>query len=72
VLGFETDIRPLFRDSDRLFMDYVFDLWDYEDVKAEAENILVRLVDRTMPCDAPWDAGRIELFRVWICEGCQP
>ena len=69
---FDTDIRPLFRESDRLDMDFVFDLWSYDDVKANADAILERLEDRTMPCDAPWAVERIQLFRAWIDGGCAP
>jgi hypothetical protein len=71
-LGFEADIRPLFRESDRLEMDFVFDLWSHDDVTANAERILERLEDRTMPCDAPWPDERIRLFRAWIDGGCAP
>ena len=53
-LGFDKDIRPRFRESDRLEMDFVFDLWSHDDVTANAERILERLEDGTMPCDAPW------------------
>jgi len=35
-------------------MDFAFNLWDYEDVKANAEHILKRLEAREMPCDEPW------------------
>jgi hypothetical protein len=70
--GFEADIKPLFRESDRLEMDFVFDLWAHQDVSTNAERILERLEDRTMPCDAPWDDERIQLFRAWIADGCGP
>jgi hypothetical protein len=69
VTGFEHDIKPLFREHDRLNMDFVFDLWSYDDVKADAANILDRIEDGTMPCDAPWDAERIQKFRAWMDEG---
>ena len=69
-LGFDTDIRPLFREVDRLDMDFVFDLWSHDDVTTNAERILERLEDRTMPCDAPWPDENIQLFRAWIDGGC--
>jgi hypothetical protein len=72
VPGFERDIKPLFRASDRLEMEFVFDLWSHEDVSANADRILERLEDRTMPCDAAWDEERIDRFRAWIDQGCKP
>lgn len=68
--SFENDIKPLFRASDREEMDFVFDLWSLDDVKANAASILERLEDGTMPCDAPWDELRIQQFRTWIDQGC--
>ena len=70
--SFDRDIRPLFREVDRDEMEFVFDLWAYQDVRANAEGILERLEDRTMPCDSPWDDGRIQLFRAWIEDGLLP
>ena len=52
--GFEQDIKPLFREDDRDAMDYIFDLWSYDDVSANADSILERLDDGSMPCDEPW------------------
>jgi hypothetical protein len=70
--GFEADIKQLFRESDRVEMEFMFDLWDYEEVRGDAENILSRIADKTMPCDAPWPEERIALFRDWIASGCPP
>lgn len=67
--GFEQDIKPLFREEDRDAMSYIFDLWDYQDVSANATNILDRLADGTMPCDGEWPEEQIELFRRWIDTG---
>ena len=69
-MSFATDIKPLFRELDRASMDFVFDLWLYDDVKTNADLILERLEDESMPCDEPWDAARIETFRTWVAEGC--
>jgi hypothetical protein len=65
-MGFESDIKTLFRASDRAEMRWALDLWRYEDVKANSEAILARLVSGEMPCDAPWPAEMIERFRSWI------
>jgi hypothetical protein len=71
-MSYEIDIRPLFREDDRKSMDFIFDLWSYDDVKENADLILERLSDGTMPCDEPWDDERIGRFRSWIAEGCPP
>ncbi len=67
--GFAQDIKPLFREDDRDAMKFAFDLWDYNDVRANAEHILERLEDGTMPCDAEWPPAQIVLFRRWIDMG---
>ncbi len=53
-------------------MEYWGDLWSYDDVKGEADAILERIEDQSMPCDEPWDADRARLLRDWVEEGCQP
>jgi hypothetical protein len=67
--GFEQDIKPLFRESDREAMDFLFDLWEYQDVSGHSDEILERLEDGTMPCDEEWPEERIETFRRWIAAG---
>ena len=68
-LGFETDIKPLFRDKDRNAMRRAFDLWSYPDVVANAAAIAKQLADGTMPCDGAWPAARVELFQRWVEQG---
>jgi len=68
-MGFAVDIKPLFREDDRDSMDFAFDLWSYDDVKANAALILERLEDGTMPCDEPWSEDRVQNFRDWIAKG---
>jgi hypothetical protein len=70
--SFEADIRPLFRESDRVEMDFMFDLWSYDDVRADAANILSRVVDGTMPCDITWSSRQVALLRAWMEEGYPP
>ncbi len=74
ALSFASDIRPLFRDSPDVdsMKDYGLDLSSYEDVKKSAQGILARLEDQSMPCDGPWPAGRIALFKRWMDEGMAP
>jgi hypothetical protein len=69
MASFEKDIKPLFREEDRDAMDYIFDLWKYEDVSQHADLILERIEDGTMPCDEEWPQERIDLLRRWIDEG---
>ncbi|HSS60067.1 MAG TPA: hypothetical protein VLK30_01270 [Candidatus Limnocylindrales bacterium] len=72
VSGFAANVKPLFRERDRDSMDFAFDLWSYEDVKANAEHILERLKEGEMPCDGEWPAEQIAVFERWIQGGKQP
>jgi hypothetical protein len=47
-------VKPLFRERDRGAMLSRFDLWSYDDVKANAEAILGQLAGGDMPCDGAW------------------
>ena len=67
--SFASDIRPLFRDQDVDEMQFAFDLSTYDDVKDNAAAILERLSEGSMPCDEPWPANRVDLFRRWMVEG---
>lgn len=71
-MGFEADIRPLFREKDQQRMMFAFDLWDYHQVKANAEEILGRLESGSMPCDGAWPPERVETFRAWVSGGKEP
>jgi Ferritin-like len=68
-MGFEQDIKPLFRERDRDSMRFAFDLWSLDDVSTHADAILDRLEAGTMPCDAAWPAERVAHFRHWIDAG---
>jgi len=50
-------------------MEFAFDLWNYEDVRTSAQEILERLSDGSMPCDEPWSDEQIDLFGRWIEAG---
>ena len=69
TVGFEADIKPLFREKDRDSMRRAFDLWSYDDVSAHADAIGARLSDGTMPCDGAWPQDRVSLFQSWVAEG---
>ena len=71
-MSFATDIKPLFREQDRESMDFAFDLWSFEDVRANAGMILQRIEDGTMPCDEPWQDEKIQMLRDWIAAGTPP
>ena len=68
---FESDIKPLFRERDRGAMRSHFDLWSYDDVKANADPILEEVSSGSMPCDAPWPSEQVDLLKRWV-EGGMP
>ena len=74
ALSFASDIRPLFRDSPDVdtMKRMGLDLSSYEDVKAQAQGIVSRLEDGSMPCDEPWPEDQIAKFKSWIDEGMNP
>jgi hypothetical protein len=63
------DIRSLFRPIDVESMEPFFDLSSYDDVRAHAPEILLRLEEGTMPCDEPWPEEQIGRFRDWMDAG---
>lgn len=67
--SFARDIQPLFRESDREAMEFAFDLWDFDDVRTNAQDILERLTDGTMPCGGEWSEEQLATFRRWIEAG---
>jgi hypothetical protein len=67
--SFARDIKPLFRPTDRESMAFAFDLWDVDDVRSNADAILDRLQEGTMPCDGGWSSDRVDLFGRWIAMG---
>lgn len=73
-LSFAKDIRTLFRDDPDVeaMKPFGMDLSSYDDVRSQAENILARLEDGSMPCDEPWPAAQIDRFRQWMSEGMAP
>ena len=68
-VGFEADIKPMFRERDRQSMRSRFDLWSYDDVSRHAEAILARLRDGTMPCDGAWPPEQVDFFQRWVDSG---
>jgi hypothetical protein len=66
---FDSDIKPLFRESDRDAMIAAFDLWSFGDVKANADAILGAVRSGSMPCDARWPDERVDLLQRWLDGG---
>jgi hypothetical protein len=66
---FDSDIKPLFRESDREAMLVAFDLWSFDDVKGNADRILAAVRAGLMPCDMQWPDERVELLQRWIDGG---
>ncbi len=74
ALSFANDIRPLFRDKPDVetMKGMGIDLSSYEDVKAKAQGVYLRLEDGSMPCDGAWPKDRVERFKRWMDEGMAP
>ena len=68
-VSFVADVKPLFRERDRASMRSHFDLWSLDDVTEHAPAILARLEEGEMPCDGPWPADRVDVFRHWLAQG---
>jgi len=68
-IGFERDIRPMFRDKDRDSMMAAFDLFDYADVAENADAIVGSLRSGQMPCDGPWPDSQVDELQRWIEAG---
>jgi truncated hemoglobin YjbI len=68
-VGFEHNIKPLFRERDQKSMKFAFDLWSYDDVRTNAQAILERVKNGTMPCDGEWPADWVEVFERWTQSG---
>jgi hypothetical protein len=66
---YEADIKPLFRARDQQAMKWALDLYSYTDVSQQADAILGKLRNGSMPCDGAWPADRVDLFDQWIRDG---
>jgi hypothetical protein len=69
MASFANEIKPLFRPKDIASMKFLFDLSDYESVKANAEAIYSKLSEGEMPCDGAWPGDKVALFQQWMSEG---
>lgn len=66
---FEAHIKSLFREQDRVAMLDFFDLWSFDDVKANADAILAAVRAGSMPCDTPWTTEKVDLLERWVDSG---
>ncbi len=46
-----------------------FDLWSFDDVKANADAILAAVRAGSMPCDTPWTTEKVDLLERWVDSG---
>jgi hypothetical protein len=75
ALSFANDIKPLFTAVDQDHMlnnEGMFDLWDYNDVKTNAAEILGAVKAGTMPPKkdgGPWSQDKVQKFQDWIAQG---
>jgi hypothetical protein len=53
-------------------MSFVFDLSAYEDAREHGAEILERVSEGSMPCDARWPAEKVELLQAWVSSGMPP
>jgi len=68
-VSFAAHIKPMFRAKDRQSMQFAFDLWSYDDVRAHSAGIVGRLGNGTMPCDGAWPSAQVDVFRRWTESG---
>jgi len=68
-ISFAEHIKPLFRERDRAAMRFAFDLWSHDDVTENADAVLARLDQGSMPCDGAWPPEWVDAFRRWIDDG---
>jgi hypothetical protein len=76
-VSFDKDIKPLITEVDRNHMLFMFDLWSYNDVKDNADDIYDSVSNGRMPPpppqgDGPWPKNNVDLFKQWIDGGCKP
>jgi hypothetical protein len=72
MTSYAADIKPLFRERDRGAMQSHFDLWSYDGVVEHQDAIIEVLADGGMPCDGPWPAEQVDIFREWVAAGSPP
>jgi len=71
-VSFDAHVKPMFRERDRRSMQFAFDLWSLDDVRANAQAILERVRAGTMPCDGAWPKERVDVFDRWVQSSMNP
>ena len=79
TVSFAADIKPLFTAMDRdhmLNQVGMFDLWSYDDVKANANAIYGAVKKGSMPPPGDgedrWSTSQVDKFKLWMDGGYQP
>src|SRR5258708_34221372 len=61
--------NSFFRERDRAAMLDFFDLWSFDDVRANVDAILAAVRAGSMPCDMPWSNEKVDLLERWLDSG---
>ena len=78
ALSYARDIKPMFTAMDQdhmLNQQGMFDLWDYNDVKTNAANILKVVKSGRMPPpgeEPRWTPEMVQKFQDWINQNYPP
>jgi hypothetical protein len=59
----------IFLERDRATMLDFFDLWSFDDVRANVDAILAVVRVGSMPCDMPWSNEKVDLLERWLDSG---
>ena len=73
-VSFENDIKPLITAADQEHMLFMFDLWSYDDVKSNADEIYDSVSNGRMPPPSSgrtWSPDQVALFKQWMDDGYQ-
>jgi len=75
AISFQSDVKGMFTQLDRDHMLNSFDLWKYDDVKANAAAICDSVEAGRMPpaSVAPrWSDDKVKTFKQWMQDGYLP
>jgi hypothetical protein len=75
AVSYQRDIKPMFTQLDRDHMSKMFDLWNYDDVKAKAASIYATVESGAMPpagVEPRWSADKVQVFKQWMEDGYLP
>src|SRR5258706_8400895 len=61
--------NSFFRERDRAANLDFFDLWSFDDVRANVDAILAAVRAGSMPCDMPWSDEKVDLLERWLDKG---